>query len=136
ILGLILRQPLVWICGIIALGGAGVLWFKQQQREKQLTEERNSTLQSFGKNHNLTAFPTSKWLMMQGDLHRYHDLRAQLEQADKRKTNFDHQLELIKQQLPVSLTADSLNELINSYQRWLVEMQDQLQRLNNVEQEL
>lgn len=136
ILGLILRQPLVWICGIIALGGAGVLWFKQQQREKQLTEERNSTLQSFGKNHNLTAFPTSKWLMMQGDLHRYHDLRTQLEQADKRKTNFDHQLELIKQQLPVSLTADSLNELINSYQRWLVEMQDQLQRLNNVEQEL
>ena len=52
ILGLILRQPLVWICGIIALGGAGVLWFKQQQREKQLTEERNSTHQSFGKTHN------------------------------------------------------------------------------------
>lgn len=136
ILGLILRQPLVWICGIIALGGAGVLWFKQQQREKQLTEEQNSALQSFGKQHNLTAFPTSKWLMMQGDLHRYHDLRAQVEQADKRKTSFEHQLELIKQQLPVSLTADSLNELINSYQRWLVEMQDQVQQLNSVEQEL
>ncbi len=136
ILGLILRQPLVWICGIIALGGAGVLWFKQQQREKQLTEEQNSALQSFGKQHNLTAFPTSKWLMMQGDLHRYHDLRAQVEQADKRKTSFEHQLELIKQQLPVSLTADSLNELINGYQRWLVEMQDQVQQLNSVEQEL
>lgn len=136
VLGLILRQPLVWICGIIALGGAGALWFKQQQRKKKLTAERNAMLQSFGEKHNLAAFPTSKWLIMQGDLHRYHDLKAQLEQADKRKTSFEHQLELIKQQLPVRLAANSLNELINSYQRWLVEMQDQEQQLSSVEQEL
>lgn len=136
ILGLILHQPLLWVCGIIALGGAASLWFRHQQHEKQLAAERRSALQLFGKKHGLTAFPTSKWLTMQGDLHRYRDLRLQLAQVNERQNNFERQLALIKQQLPVKMVTSSINELINGFQRWLVEMQEQAQRLASAEQEL
>lgn len=136
ILGLILHQPLIWICGIIALGGAAGLWFKQQQREKQFTTEHHSALQSFGRTHNLSAFPVSKWLTMQGDLHRYRDLKEQLDQANQQKDTFDRQLARIKQQLPFTMNVDSINELINSYQRWLIQMQDRAQQLTSADQEL
>ncbi|MCI1974857.1 MAG: AAA family ATPase [Limosilactobacillus sp.] len=136
VIGLIIHQPLIWILGIIALCGAGGLWFKQQQQEKQQAEDHRSALRDFGEKYGLTAFPTNKWLTMQADLHRYHDLKIQLAQATKSKNDFEQQLAQIEQQLPIKMTVNSINELINSYNRWLIEMQDQSQQLTNAEQEL
>ncbi|MBD7895418.1 AAA family ATPase [Limosilactobacillus sp. Sa3CUN2] len=135
IIGLILHQPLIWILGIIALCAAGGLWFKQQQHKKQLAEEQHSQLRQFGERYGLSSFPTDKWLMMQPDLHRYQDLKVQLEQVDQSKSEFNQRLESLKRQLPIKMVADSINELINSYNRWLVEMQDRSQQLAGAEQE-
>ncbi|MBB1063667.1 ATP-binding protein [Limosilactobacillus fastidiosus] len=135
IIGLIFHQSLIWILGIISLCAAGVLWFKQQQHEKQLAEQQHSQLRQFGKQHDLSLFPPDKWLTMQSDLHRYQDLKVQLEQVDQSKSEFNQRWKKIKRQLPIKMVADSINELINSYNRWLVEMQDRSQQLAGAEQE-
>lgn len=135
-IGLIVHQPLIWLLGIVVICAGGALWFKQQQQKNQTEVQQRTALQSFGEQYGLTDFPEEKWLTMQGDLHRYHDLQTQIAQAQREQEDYSTRLTKLKQQLPINLTGNSVSDLVNGYNRWLIEMQDHSQKLTNAEQEL
>lgn len=136
IVGLIVHQPVMWILGIVALLAACYWWFSQQQLVHRREDSRREQLRQFGQQYGLASFPTEKWLAMQGDLHRYQDLQSQLKRAGQAQENYQQQLTGLKRQLPSMVTGDSLSELVNGYNRWLVEHREKAQQLASAEQEL
>ncbi|MEY8442577.1 AAA family ATPase [Lactobacillaceae bacterium 24-114] len=137
IIGLIINQPLVWLLGLIALGGAVAVWYRERQQANQDKQQEENLLNNFGTKHNLSPYPIKEWLLMQTDLHRYQDLSKQLEEAEQKKDELAKEFTRLKQEIPFTLNNDEdISSVVTSYTRWMLDIQDQNQRYQNVQQNL
>lgn len=137
IIGLIINQPLVWLLGIIAFGGALAVWYRGRQQGEKDKQEQERLLNEFGAKHDLSPYPIKEWLPMQADLHRYQDLSKQLAEIQQKKEELAKELGRLKQEIPFAVNADEgVESVITSYTRWLIAIQEQDQRYANVKQNL
>lgn len=82
-----------------------------------------AALTTFGKQHDLQAFPHDQWLVMQGDLQRNAELTAQIATANQDHQRFAHRLALFKHQLPSTIHEVTIAEINNRLDQLIADYQ-------------
>lgn len=131
--GLATRTTFLTLVGalIVLSGGGWYYWVIHRSTAAHL-----AAIERFGKAHGLSAFPTNQWLTMQADLHRYQDLKQQIEASQQYHDRLLQQLQTLRSQLPGTVTGNNSDELINNYRQWLVQVEDQSQQARQIAREL
>lgn len=136
IIGLVNHQGFLTGLGIAALAGTGYWYYRQRSQQQQAVDRHRQELVEFGQQHGLSNFPVDQWLMMQADLHRVADLNRELNIDQESKSQYQHQLAVIKHRLAGKVSGDNIDELVHGFAEWLATRANQWQQLSTIRQQV